>query len=602
MKMENIVRRFVVSVFATVLISFAVEIVLKSCAEIKNSARREMIFQFDEDERGFLQDVKEINVYYGKDGEYESWWRSVQLRPEADIAFPYRVFIPKNTSQVWVRCSLKPGVSKKQHVPQFKSLSIDGHEEKTLPYSNFKIADPFSGCRATIVPLECQIAELSFGWIIGVTLVCVGILLIVNGILDGAVMKFLEKNWELLLVALVVMYFLSYRLSAPFMFAHDDNSALFSSFARTHLTFGLGMTFGQDFFALRYPGELRPYLHHPPFVALWLAGWFKLTNVDTPAMVRACMGLMHFASFILFGVLSSMVIRNRIGRFFAVSVFALVPMGLFCGRMANHQVPGLLFFLLGVTASVWGCCYKTGRMRTWRWQTFLAIGWMGVSFSSWHALIATISFSIGFWFIIRGRPDERAFLRTASASLTVGIALVLLQLTVAKQCSGFGDNISEAVGWMGAKGNIVLTTIDNLKAGFVRGVDNYTPLPWYLFWAVSIYAIWKLFMLRQLSEGEKLILALAAGNMVYGIFFSKALVTHIYQVFYFLPALGLACGSFFAWVDIQFGRVGKWRKYTLLICFSIITFYMSYERLMELYRVPGGYARSQTQKIENSLL
>ena len=97
------------------------------------------------------------------------------------------------------------------------------------------------------------------------------------------------------------------HLADPWQFRHEDNGAWFSAVARTHLRAGLSATRGQDFFQEKATGELKPYLHHPPLLGLYLAGVFKLAGSDTRAVARTAMMAVHFCSFLVFALLVSQV-------------------------------------------------------------------------------------------------------------------------------------------------------------------------------------------------------------------------------------------------------------------------------------------------------
>lgn len=166
-------------------------------------------------------------------------------------------------------------------------------------------------------------------------------------------------TWTTILLSAVFLGLLAINFGAPWQFLHDDNGAWFSATARTHLLRGLGETKGQDFFLERAGGKTVPYLHHPPFISLYLATVFKISGVDTPLAARMGVALLHIAAFLVFLRIARMILGNGALTFlWAAFVFATVPMSVFFGKMPNHEVPGLLFFELGVFFSL--CLARDG--------------------------------------------------------------------------------------------------------------------------------------------------------------------------------------------------------------------------------------------------
>ncbi len=65
--------------------------------------------------------------------------------------------------------------------------------------------------------------------------------------------------------------------------------------------------------------------------------------------------LLHLVTFALVAYLAAQVwdpARQRFLFTWVLAVVAAVPMSAYYGKMPNHEVPGLLFFLLGVV--LWG--------------------------------------------------------------------------------------------------------------------------------------------------------------------------------------------------------------------------------------------------------
>ena len=572
---------------------------------VARSRCTEICFRFDAGSRDVLQATREILVFHARENESPPWANSAPLAVDRDLGHLYRVRVPGDSCRFWIRCDFKPGVTLRA-IPKFAVVTVNGKSVRVSPHSNFGSGSRFAGCYATAEPLDGT-PHRHFprgACILGVIAMALAAVAAVasKGACSRACLAWFEANWEVLAVAIVVMAGLSCNLDAPFRLAHDDNSALFSSFARSHLVNGYCKTFGQDFYTLRSSGAMQPYLHHPPAVALWLSLWFGQTGHDTPAVVRTAMGLVHLTSFALFSLLAHVFVRNRLGRFTAIAVFGLVPMSLFMGRMGNHQVPGLMFFLLGATAAVRaflvpGCAHR----HLWRYA--LAVGWAGVLLSSWHASIAAVSFTVCYMAIARNHPVRKPFAAVAIPSLAVGATAFLVPFLLAKGCYGLGENASEVASWLGGDSGLGLLPgiLKEWCEAFRFGVLDYAFLPWCLFLSFASMCLMRLVAGRGLDSREKLILALACGNAVYACLFAKALGHHSYQLFYFLPAVGLASGVAVWRLDGRF-QVRPWRKFAILLFFAILSSCLAYERWHSLNSTVGGYARKTVAIVNDKYL
>ena len=80
---------------------------------------------------------------------------------------------------------------------------------------------------------------------------------------------------------------------------HEDNNALYSTIARSHLELGLGTHRGQDLLFNRRAQIGQVYAHHPPGIGLLLAGAMAATGRDGPALVRGVAIGFHLLSLVL---------------------------------------------------------------------------------------------------------------------------------------------------------------------------------------------------------------------------------------------------------------------------------------------------------------
>jgi len=153
-------------------------------------------------------------------------------------------------------------------------------------------------------------------------------------------------------VVLLVLYalaVLSIGLTRDFVLLHEDNGAMQTTFALSHLRLGLARTRACNVFFEPGTGLLSPYAHHPPGTGLALAAAFAVTGSDAPAVARAVAIAFHVASiFVMVAVLSRLVPAHV--ALLGGAVMATLPMGAYFGRMVNFEP----LCLLGITLQLLG--------------------------------------------------------------------------------------------------------------------------------------------------------------------------------------------------------------------------------------------------------
>ena len=80
---------------------------------------------------------------------------------------------------------------------------------------------------------------------------------------------------RLILRAALVLYafgILSIGLTRDWRLRHEDNGAMHTTLALSHLRLGIAATRAHDMFFNPHSGEASPYGHHPPATALLVAG------------------------------------------------------------------------------------------------------------------------------------------------------------------------------------------------------------------------------------------------------------------------------------------------------------------------------------------
>jgi len=335
--------------------------------------------------------------------------------------------------------------------------------------------------------------------------------------------------WAALLGALMLFHGFD-----PWRYPNDDNGAWFSAVAKSHLNAGVRATRGQDFFTSRKTGELVPYLHHPPLPGLILATSFKITGSESPGTARMTFALLHLISFALVAYLASQVwdpAKQRPLFTWVLAVVAAVPMSAYYGKMPNHEVPGLLFFLLGVLA--WG--FRSGP-KSARDVILACAAWTLAVFSSWHAIFCILG-----WLVLQWEAKRCRWVITALLWVVLSTAVVLVQLLWA---GGWVllDSQSRAAGYWFARGDGVSLT-DRL--GFLRHALAFVINRFAQFPALLSIA-WLMTLVNDSVRGrrwpgvqERNLLGLGLGSMMYFILFPRAVSFHAYQGFYVIPFVAL---------------------------------------------------------------
>jgi hypothetical protein len=362
-----------------------------------------------------------------------------------------------------------------------------------------------------------------------------------------------------ILFGLLLGGLMALHITAPWSFPNDDNGAWFSAVARTHLQAGLAATRGQDFFTSRQTGELVPYLHHPPLPGLILAAAFAITGSDSPATARLTFALLHLISFAVIALLARQLWKpgvNRLAYATVLAVVATVPMSTFYGKMPNHEVPGLLFFLLGVLA--WGFSGETISVR----RTALAwAAWLLAVFSSWHAALCIVA-----WLLARLDRQHARHVVLSLVFVVSMVGLAGLHLLWANHWQVVPSQEQSLRHWMVRGGGASFA--ENM--GFLQhavgiGISRYAYLPAILAlsWPLVLAVDW-IRTRRALSVRERGILGLGLGSVVYALLFPRAVNNHAYQGFYLIPYVALAASLVIGRIGTVIGAESRPRRGTVL--------------------------------------
>lgn len=201
-------------------------------------------------------------------------------------------------------------------------------------------------------------------------------------------------------VALVLLYalaLLSIGLTRDWTLLHEDNGALHTTFALSHVRLGLARTGAHDYFYEPRSGLEGRYGAHPPGPGLVLAAAFWATGSDAPAVARLVAIAFHLGSIACLIAL----LHRLLGPAPALAggaIMATLPMGAFFGRMVNYEPLCLFAAMLQLVG------YARWRQGA-RGLGLIALGIVAGGLVDWPALFFAAAIAIALLVdAARGRP------------------------------------------------------------------------------------------------------------------------------------------------------------------------------------------------------
>lgn len=384
------------------------------------------------------------------------------------------------------------------------------------------------------------------------------------------------RTSRVLTAAVVVLagLLLGIRISGDWRYLHDDNGAMQTTLALSHLKAGLGATKGHDIFFDRTTGATSLYGHHPPGVALLLAGAFRLADSAEPAVARGVVVLFQLGSLLC----AARLLRTLFPAGSALAgtlAFAILPMGAYFGRMPNYEAPCLFGVLLQLVGYV-----EYERSGARRWLGLLAGGVALSGLVDWPAFFFAASIGlVGAWNALRGDVRGRSvFLVAAGASVSV-LALDLLHLWWA--AGGSLESLSDVAG-SSAQGVTPLTS----PGGFLAGqFDSYRR-----YFSHAGVAATLLVVVLALPPGTRLrkellggdagrlrrdaLLASGAAATAYVLAAPSWASVHPYWKFYFLPFVAVAVALLFESLRLLPPRAARALAVLILVEMAASSAYM----------------------------
>jgi len=289
------------------------------------------------------------------------------------------------------------------------------------------------------------------------------------------------KPVPILAGALLVVYaygFLSLDIDGKWTRLHEDNGAMHTSFALSHLHLGLSATRAHDLHFNPATGKMVLYGHHPPGTSLAVAAAFAATGSSSPRTARMVSIAFHLGTLGLMVALLA-VFFGAPTALFGGFVIAALPMSAYFGRMVNYE-PLCLFAVL---LQLFGYAkFKTTGAP--RWVAMIVAGVIVGALIDWPALFFAGAIVLMEVFDLRRGGGDR---RLVAAIGLAGAAVLAFDLAHLALAAGsiepllnvVGRNVSgaEELSW----GRLVLRPINSNRlyfthTGLVAGILMATSL------------------------------------------------------------------------------------------------------------------------------
>ncbi|MDP3999829.1 MAG: glycosyltransferase family 39 protein [bacterium] len=276
-----------------------------------------------------------------------------------------------------------------------------------------------------------------------------------------------------------------------------------------------------------FGSPVEPYLYHPPFYFLTLAGWFKLVGAGMTS-ARVLAGLMS----LVFMTLAYLFMRRYLGRAAIIVLVLLATDGwlVYCNRISWIENTLLVI----VIAAVW--LYATA-VETGSRNRFLAAGLLiGSAAIFKHVGAYLVPVVLLHWLIIRKQHRQHLQLLTAVGAVVVAY---LIGMTIIYQHGGHNDY------WTATFVQFERTFGNHDSRGTVGSVGDFikpTVDQYYIFYATILLAL----------AG----VVLVVGRTVEAIRWRDLHSIRPYSLLYAWSAAGLAC---FAIINLKFPQ------YSLLV-------------------------------------
>ena len=404
----------------------------------------------------------------------------------------------------------------------------------------------------------------------------------------------------LLALAVYAFALLSIELTHDWHRMHEDNGAMHTTFALSHIKLGLKKTRAHDLFFKPDTGRGRNPGHHPPATALLVALAFTLTGSAAPWAARLVPIAFHMGSLFLLVALFNHFFDRRMA-VFGGFLLATIPMSSYFGRMVNYE-PLCLFAVL-IQLSGYAAC-KGNRRRFG--LAAVAIGVVLGGLIDWAALFFAAAIAcVEAWDLLRGHSRSKALLVTLIVSALGIFAFDLGHLWYA----GGGS--------LGKLGRVIYSQIGEERpavATFLRmQIESYRLYYTHVGFMSTLLIIFSLIrprasLARELFKGsdrqllQRLLVVTFVAPLAYVLAAPWWACTHAYWQFYFLPFVGL---SMLLVAQLLWRRLRDRGTPGLRILVAVCALEMIATTVFMLhlrYTKPGEYAIEQTARYREKFL
>ena len=355
------------------------------------------------------------------------------------------------------------------------------------------------------------------------------------------------------LVFLLAIFLLTLNVATPWHGSHEDNGLVFESAAINHIRLGLGFTKGQDFFdnsvnpPIYTPSSIHPrgvsdaqefqylltgpsnpniYAHHPPLLALTIAGSLLTFGYHFWA-VRLVPIVFTLVALLLFYRLMTLLIDPKVAAFAAL-LFITFPIAAYYGRNVAHEAPTM-------------CCELGMALCYLLWRRSGRDGWLlgvagCVALGMWYGwpmfFFAWILLALD---TLAARRVRWRLALATGATVTLMFALVVAQIA---WVSGGSLSRLQSIFFLrstnyGADPN-GFQPFEWVKRILHHNVLDYGPWTWVAL-PLALLFLWSRYRREGLSPRIQLIALFGLGGLTHILVFREGAYVHDYWQFYLIP-------------------------------------------------------------------
>lgn len=411
------------------------------------------------------------------------------------------------------------------------------------------------------------------------------------------------------LVAILLLAFagLAHRAGSPWLGVGDWNGALWSVFARNFLRYGYSpLKFGHAYFAGPLPTEVSYYTHHSVFITVILTELYRLFGIhETVARLAASVVTILTAAMTYVLVKEHFDSRTAL---FATVTIALCPLTMCFGRMYNHEVFELFWFV----TSAWAYLRWT-KTRTPRDLALLGICVFLAALTAWPGYYLVVVLPLHHRFAFPRNRDRRALTRMLIAIALFAFGIFVVHGYLIKGSTLFVElKNSCAKGWFYNRVDWgdSFTTREFLRTELQRSVTWFTA-PIVALAAVGVgCAVGHMIAQRRVDAAHGALFMLLIFGASHLLLFKQEAMGHDYYLYYLLPGVAMAAGL--AMKEMSVARIAApWRIGTvsaIIIAFVVLsaetTLPIHRERTpdREFYKELGEWMQQNTAFTDHVLL